>query len=109
MLWLRKIVFYIFCLIYLFLCPFLVARMMGFVFNPLTDHLEKTGLAYVSTNPPDATVYIDGRLSHQNTPTAVRDLPPGKHFIRIEMSGYNDWKRTIPIIGKKATVMANVL
>lgn len=109
MLWLRKIVFYIFCLIYVILCPLIVGRMLGFVINPLTYRLSQAGLAYVSTNPPDATVYIDGRLSHQKTPTALRDLPPGKHFIRIELNGYNDWKRTIPVIAKKATVLANIL
>ncbi len=109
MLWLRKIVFYIFSLIYLILCPLIVARMLGFVINPLTHRLEKTGLVYISTNPPDATVYIDGRLGHQKTPTAIRDLTPGKHFIRIELSGYNDWERNIPVVGKKATVLANTL
>src|ERR1700691_1918676 len=102
MLWLRKIIFYIFSLIYLILCPLIVARMLGFVFNPLTHHLEKTGLVYVSTNPPDATVYIDGRLAHQKTPTVIRDLTPGNHFIRIELGGYNDLERNIPVVGKKA-------
>lgn len=83
--------------------------MLGFVINPLTHRLVKTGLVYVSTNPPDATIYIDGRVSHQKTPTALRDLAPGKHFIRIEHSGYIDWERNVPVIGKKATVLANVL
>ena len=109
MFWLRKIVFYIFSLIYLILCPLIVARMLGFVINPLTHRLVKTGLVYVSTNPPDATVSIDGRMAHQKTPTVIRDLTPGKHFIRIELSGYNDWERNIPIVGKKATVLANIL
>ncbi len=105
----RKIIFYIFALIYLILCPLIVARMLGFVFNPLTYRLEKTGLVYISTNPPDATVYIDGRQAHQTTPTVLRDLTPGEHFIRVELSGYNDWERKIPIRAKKATVLANTL
>ena len=83
--------------------------MLGFVVNPMTHRLVKTGLVYVSTNPPDATVYIDGCLAHQKTPTVIRDLTPGKHFIRIELSGYNDWERNFPIVGKKATVLADTL
>ena len=83
--------------------------MLGFVINPQTHHLVKTGLVYISTNPPDATVYIDGRMAHQTTPTALRDLAPGEHFIRIELNGYNDWERNIPVVGKKATVLANTL
>ena len=109
MLLLRKIFFYIFALIYLVLCPLIVARMLGFVFNPSTHRLVKTGLVYVSTNPPEATVYIDGRLAHQKTPTILRDLPPGQHFIRVKMTGYNDWERNIPVRAKKATVLANTL
>jgi hypothetical protein len=87
----------------------IIARMLGFIINPLTHRLEKTGLIYVSTNPPDAIIYIDGRLAHQKTPTAIRDLTPGKHFIRIELSGYKDWERNIPVVGKKATVLDNTL
>jgi len=109
MLWLRKIVFYIFSIIYLILCPLIVARMLGFAINPQTHHLVKTGLIYVSTNPPDAAVYLDGRLAPQKTPAILRDLTPGKHFIRIKLSGYNDWERDIPVRAKKATVLANTL
>ena len=109
MLLLRKIVFYIFSLIYLILCPLIVARMLGFVINPLTHRLVKTGLVFISTNPPDATVTIDGRMARQKTPTVIRDLTPGKHFIRIELNGYNDWESNIPIVGKKATVLTNIL
>ena len=109
MLLLRKIVFYIFSLIYLILCPLIVARMLGFVINPQTFHIIKTGLVYVSTNPPNASVYIDGRLARQKTPTVLKDLPPGEHFIRIELSSYNDWEQNIPIVAKKATVLANIL
>ncbi|MDE1919972.1 MAG: PEGA domain-containing protein [Candidatus Omnitrophica bacterium] len=109
MLWLRKVTFYIFALIYLVLCPLIVARMLGFVINPLTHRLVKTGLIYVSTNPPGAAVYADGRRARQRTPMALRDLTPGEHFIRLELAGYNDWKRHIPVKGNKATVASGIL
>lgn len=109
MLRLRKIFFYIFCLIYLVLTPLIIARMLGFVSNPLTHRFVKTGLVYVSTNPPQATVFIDGRMIHEKTPTVIRDLPPGEHFIRLELNGYKNWKKNIPIIARKATVLANTL
>jgi hypothetical protein len=48
-------------------------------------------------------------MAHQKTPTVIRDLTPGKHFIRIELERYNDWERNIPIVGKKATVLPNIL
>ena len=109
MLRLRKILFYVFCLIYLVLAPLIIARMLGFVSNPLTHRFVKTGLVYVSTNPPDAAVFMDGRMIHGTTPTVIRDLTPGKHFIRLQLDGYKDWEKSIPIVGKKATVLENTL
>ena len=106
---LRKIIFYIFCLIYLVLTPLIIARMLGFVTNPQTHRLVKTGLVYVSTNPEDASVFIDGRMARGTTPTVIRDLPPGKHFIRLQLDGYKDLEMHIPIVGKKATVLDNTL
>jgi len=105
----RKIFFYIFCLIYLILTPLIIARMLGFAANPLTHRFVKTGLVFVSTNPPDATVFMDGRMIHGGTPVVVRDLTPGKHFIRLQLDGYRDWEKSIPIVGKKATVLDNTL
>jgi hypothetical protein len=109
MLWLRKIIFYIFCLIYLVLTPLIIARMLGFITNPQTHRFVKTGLVYVATNPEDACVFIDGRMAHGTTPTVIRDLAPGKHFIRLQLDGYKDWEKIIPIVGKKATVLDNTL
>lgn len=106
---LRKIIFYVFLLIYLILCPLIVARMLGFVFNPSNHRLVKTGLIYLSTVPPGAAVFVDGHLAHSRSPAAVRDLTPGKHFIRLSMEGYNDWERDVPVVGKKATVISGIL
>ncbi|MDE2221514.1 MAG: PEGA domain-containing protein [Candidatus Omnitrophica bacterium] len=105
---LRKLVFYLFALIYLILCPLIVAHMLGFAVNPLTQRLVRTGLIFIATNPPDAAVYVDGRLSRSKTPAVLRDLTPGSHFIRIELNGYTDWERYIPVEANKATV-ANAL
>ncbi len=106
---LRKIVFYILFLVYLVLAPLIIARMLGFVTNPLTHRFVATGLVYVSTNPPYATVFMDGRMVHESTPTIIRDLPPGEHFIRLQLPGYKDWEKYIPIVGKKATILENIL
>jgi hypothetical protein len=105
MLLLRKIVFYILAAVYLVLCPLMVARMLGFVIHPQTHRWVRTGLVYVTTTPPDATLYVDGRRAPQKTPTAVRDLVRGDHFVRIELNGYNDWKSYVTIVGKKATLV----
>ncbi len=106
---LRKIIFYLFCAIYLIVCPLLVLRMLGYVISPSTHRLVKTGLVYISTNPPGANVFVNGRPAHEKTPTAIRDLVPGQHFLRIEKDGYLDWAQNTTITPNKATVIENIL
>ena len=106
---LRKIVFYIFVAIYLTVCPLLIMRMLGFVQNPQTHQLVKTGIIYVSTNPPGSEVFINNIKAHETTPTIIRDLLPGTYPIRLELKGYQLWQNTLPIVERKATVLENIL
>jgi len=52
-------------------------------------------LLVVTSQPAGARVSIDGRLLPETTPTALRDLFPGKHAVRIEKSGYAAVERSL--------------
>ena len=106
---LRKIIFYIFLALYLTICPLLILRMLGFIINPQTHQLVKTGIIYVSSNPADANVYINNLKANETTPTVIRDLPPDNYTIRLELKGYQTWENTLPVVGRKATVLEDVL
>ncbi len=106
---LRKIFFYIFVLIYLIICPVIILRMLGFVMDPQAHHWVKTGIIYVSSNPPEAKVLINGRPAPETTPAIIRDLPPGEYTIRMELDGYEPWENKIPVVDKKATSVENIL
>jgi len=105
---LRKVVFYIFLAVYGVVCPLLILRMLGFVVAPRTGFV-KTGLIYVSANPPNARVIIDGVAAHETAPTVIRDLTPGEHDITINVQGYVPWHKKVPVTGNKATALDNVL
>ncbi len=109
MLWMRKIFFYVFALTYLVLCPYLVARMLGYVLHPTTHHFVKTGLVVVTTHPADASVFVDGRQAETKSPTVVRDLTPGDHFLRIKSIGYDDWEQKFPVVADQATILSKIL
>ena len=106
---LRKIFFYLFALVYLIVCPLIIMRLLGFVREPHSGHWIKTGIIYVSSNPPSAQVYINGKLTTETTPTVIRDLLPGEYNLRIELNGYAPWENTIPVVDKKATSVENIL
>ena len=47
----------------------------------------------LTTNPDGADVYVDGQFNG-NSPATLK-LKPGKHTIRVSMTGYSDWTRDI--------------
>jgi hypothetical protein len=106
---LRKVFFYIFLLAYLVICPVIILRMLGFVRDPSTKHWVKTGIIYVSSNPPNAQILLNGRPAPETTPTVIRDLLPGQYHLRLELTGYAPWENTVPVVDKKATSVENIL
>ena len=57
---------------------------------PSTDAVATVDL---TTNPNAADVYVDGQFNG-NSPATLK-LKPGKHVIRVSMTGYSDWTRDI--------------
>src|SRR5690348_18413934 len=54
---------------------------------------DSSGTVSVTTNPDGADVYVDGQFNG-NSPAMLK-LKPGKHSIRVSMTGYGDWTREI--------------
>ena len=106
---LRKVIFYLFAALYLTICPLLILRLLGFVPNPQTHQLVKTGIIYVSSNPPNADVYINNLKAHETTPTVIRDLTPDSYVLRLELKDHKPWQNKILVVERKATVLENIL
>jgi hypothetical protein len=106
----RKIFFYIFTAIYVITCPLLILYAFGYIYNPeAQEGYSKTGLIYLATDPAGATIYVDGKLNKENTPSIVRNLLPGEYPVKLELEGYRPWVQTIPVAIGKATVLDQVL
>ncbi len=64
---------------------------------PISVDLErKTGHLRVESDPPRATVYLNGRRQGQ-TPTVVQDHPTGTYTLRLEKSGHDSYEGTVVI------------
>jgi hypothetical protein len=58
----------------------------------------------IRTDPPGASIYIDGKL-FGTSPYQGRDLSPGAYEVRIVMEGYVPWQGVLAVIaGKKVEV-----
>ncbi|HLK32623.1 MAG TPA: PEGA domain-containing protein [Terriglobales bacterium] len=61
----------------------------------------------LTTTPDGADVYVDGQFSG-NSPATLK-LKPGKHTIRVSMSGYKDWTRDLSIDAGSSVHLAAAL
>lgn len=53
----------------------------------------------ISSDPPGAQIFLDGRQSSQVTPAKLTDLPPGRHLIGLKLDGYADAKEALHVPG----------
>lgn len=75
----------------------LLYQAYGFGINKKGDVIQN-GLAFFSSQPNPANIYVNGKLSKYSTDTRVA-LPSGIYRIELVRDGYNSWKRVIEIEG----------
>ena len=110
MLLLRKVAFYLFLCVYLVACPLTILYALGYVVNPgAARGMIKTGLISLSSAPPGAVVYLEGRRYTQRTPTILRDLLPGEYRLTLLLKDHEPWIRTVSVVAEKATTLDRLL
>jgi len=110
MLLLRKILFYVFVLIYFVFCPVVILQAFGYFVYPLAKKtVIETGLISLVSNPAGATIFVENRRFTKRTPAVVRGLLPQAYTVRLAMKNYKPWSRTVTVEAGRATVMDKVL
>lgn len=109
MILLRRVLFYIFLVIYLFVCPYIILRTLGVTFRPGKQTIERTGIIYITTIPSGADIYLNSRLFSEKTPTIIPNLRPAAYRVRAVLPGHRSWEKTLPVRIGKATVVENML
>jgi len=68
---------------------------------------DAKGTVQMSSNPQGADIELDGSFVG-NTPAALK-LAPGKHAIRVTLTGHKEWKREITVQpGSEVQLVANL-
>lgn len=109
MLLLRKIIFWLFLVIYLIACPLLILHSLGYILNPIKHGLTQTGLVYLSTLPPGADVFLGKSHFANKTPASIHELQPGTYTIKLFLKGHKPWKHSVTIEAGKAQAFENIL
>lgn len=109
MILLRRTLFFLFTLIYVIFCPLIILYSLGIIFNPDTQTIEKTGIIYLSSIPPDADVYVNAKHFPQKTPAVIRNLAPGDYRIKLTHKNYENWEKILGVQQQKAANVEDIL
>ena len=99
----RKILFYLFLVLYLVLCPIIILYAFGYIFTPKVEEgFAKTGLIHIETLPANASISIASRHYAEKTPATIRNLLPGQYDVKILLPKYRPWTRKVTVEPGKA-------
>jgi hypothetical protein len=72
----------------------------------VSAELKAVGKLRVLTDPPGATVLINGIPQDKVTPFELNELEVGETVVRVEMAGMLAQEKTLPIVGGKTEVLS---
>lgn len=75
----------------------LIARATGYRFNPHTHGWQKTGMIYVTVDPRESTLTLDGTDYPVGQNTRIPNVLPGNYRITIKKPGFSPWNETISV------------
>ncbi|OGX04799.1 MAG: hypothetical protein A3G87_08620 [Omnitrophica bacterium RIFCSPLOWO2_12_FULL_50_11] len=110
MLLFRRIVFYLFLTVFLIGAPLIVFYALGYIYKPGEEKgIVKTGVVYLSSAPPGATIYVGKRRYYEKTPATIRELLAGEYPIKLVLKDYIPWIQSVSVEQGKATVLDKIL
>ena len=115
----RKILFYVFCGLFIVIFFIAVTYASGYKVSTLWPFkMEKTGMFIIKTKPEGAKIYIDGKLKknilnifgegYTKTPAKIKGLLPDEYNITLELDGYWSWEKKMEIKPGQSNIIDNI-
>jgi len=108
MLYLRKTLLYSFIAVYLLICPLLILYSFGRILKPGGEG-DYAGLIFLSTSPPGATVYVEGRRFSEKTPAALAGMLADSYDITLTLNDYKPWHYKVQTFAGLASAYDRIL
>ncbi len=110
----RRIIFYLFVLLFIAVGTAVVSYSQGWRFDFKTGRFEKTGGIYLKIEPSDAVIDLDSKqVKNQSSifqsGTLISDLTKGKYAVEISKDGYYSWEKNIDVEPGAASVFDKII
>jgi len=93
----RRILPWIFAVVFIVAAPALVFYTAGYRWNPKKDKIERNGTLIVDSVPTGARVFLNGRATAETTPVTLQNVAPGNYLVRVERDGYYPWQKRLDV------------
>ena len=104
----RRILPWIFAIVFIASAPVLVFYTAGYRYNPLKEKIERNGTMIFDSKPSGATILLNGTATGKTTPVTVQDVVPGRYVIRYEKDGYWPWEKQLDVLPELVTFANDV-
>ncbi len=92
----RRVYFILMVILFSVIAFGVIAYSLGWRYSTSGYRFQKVGSITVSTEPRDASIFVDGQLFNKTTPATINNLLAQTYQITIHKDGYYDWSRAIP-------------
>lgn len=103
----RRIIFFLFILIFLTSIPFILLYTAGWSYNFKKNKFEKTGSLLINTEMKGAVLYLEGRPRYGNE-FRIKNLLPGEYDVKIASPGYFDWQKKLLVQSELTTFAKDI-
>jgi len=93
----RWIVFYFSAALFILLLPVILSYSLGYNIDFRSFKIYNTGIIYLKSQPAGASVYINGKLSKDTTPTRIEELKPGPYSVEVRREGFYPWQKELVV------------
>ena len=92
----RRIIFYLFLLLFVILVPTIILYALGYAFDFETKKIVPTGGIYLKSYPPKAEIYINENPKGK-TAKFIKRLIPKTYDIKVVKENYHSWQKQLLI------------
>lgn len=104
----RRILPWIFVIVFVASAPALVFYTAGYRWNTLKEKIERNGTMIFDTRPTGARIILNGVDSGKTTPVTVQNVVPGHYLVRYEKDGYHPWEKRLDVQSERVTFANDV-
>ncbi|MDD5437473.1 MAG: PEGA domain-containing protein [Candidatus Omnitrophica bacterium] len=91
----RAVAFYISVLLFFVTLPILLSYSLGYRIDYRALKIYKTGIIFINSKPSGASVYVNGKMDDNLTPTQIEDLEPGSYKVKVKRDGFYPWEEEL--------------